>query len=168
PLPGERSGHRAADRPATSVHHRDLVLQQHLEPPSDVDQALHSRPHMGELPTGTVTFLFTDIEGSTRLLQELGEAYPAVLEEHAAILRGAIGECGGVEVSTEGDSFSIAFASPVGAVRCAVTAQRGLAGHDWSHGAPVRVRMGLAPGDGVLGGRNYVGLDVNRAARQDA
>jgi class 3 adenylate cyclase len=70
----------------------------------------------GDLLAGTVTFLFTDIEGSTRLLQELGDRYPAVRDEHAAILRRAIGDAGGVEVSTEGDSFFAAFASPVAAV----------------------------------------------------
>jgi predicted ATPase/class 3 adenylate cyclase len=117
------------------------------------------------LPTGTVTFLFTDIEGSTRLLQELGDGYAAVRDGHAAIVRQAIAEGGGVEVSTEGDSFFVAFASPARAVRAAVAAQRGLAGHDWSPAPPVRVRMGLHTGEGVLGGDNYVGLDVNRAAR---
>jgi predicted ATPase/class 3 adenylate cyclase len=120
---------------------------------------------MAALPTGTVTFLFTDIEGSTRLLQELGDRYAAVRDEHAAIVRRAVAEAGGVEVSTEGDSFFVAFASPQAAVRAAVAAQRGLAAHDWPPGRPVRVRMGLHTGEGVLGGDNYVGLDVNRAAR---
>jgi predicted ATPase/class 3 adenylate cyclase len=118
-----------------------------------------------ELPTGTVTFLFTDIEGSTRLLQELGDRYAAVRDQHAAIVRRAIAEGGGVEVSTEGDSFFAAFGGPVGAVRAAVAAQHGLAGHDWPAGFPVRVRMGLHTGEGVRGGDNYVGIDVNRAAR---
>jgi predicted ATPase/class 3 adenylate cyclase len=117
------------------------------------------------LPTGTVTFLFTDIEGSTRLLQELGDRYAAVRDRHAAILREAFEANGGVEVSTEGDSFFVAFASPVGAVRAAVDAQRGLAAHEWAPGSQVRVRMGLHTGEGVLGGDNYVGMDVNRAAR---
>ena len=76
------------------------------------------------LPTGTVTFLFTDIGGSTRLLQDLGDRYGAVRDEHAAILRRAIRDGGGVEVSTESDSFFAAFASPVGAVRSSVAAQR--------------------------------------------
>jgi predicted ATPase/class 3 adenylate cyclase len=120
---------------------------------------------MAKLPTGTVTFLFTDIEGSTRLLQELGDRYAAVLDEHAAIVRGAIADGGGVEVGTEGDSFFAAFPSPVGAVDAAVAAQRGLAAHHWSHGTPVRVRMGLHTGEGVLRGDSYVGIDVNRAAR---
>src|SRR5437667_2528808 len=120
---------------------------------------------MAKLPTGTVTFLFTDIEGSTKLLQQLGDRYAAVRDEHAAIIRRAIAEGGGVEVSTVGDSFFAVFPSPVGAVRAAVAAQRGLATHDWSPGAPVRVRMGLHTGEGVPGGDNYVGIDVNRAAR---
>jgi predicted ATPase/class 3 adenylate cyclase len=118
-----------------------------------------------QLPTGTVTFLFTDIEGSTRLLQELGDRYAAVRDEHAAIVRRAIDEGGGAEVSTEGDSFFAAFGGPAGAVRAAVAAQRGLAGHGWPAGFPVRVRMGLHTGEGMRGGDNYVGIDVNRAAR---
>ena len=132
---------------------------------SGLRQSSRPRPRSAELPTGTVTFLFTDIEGSTRLLQELGDRYAAVRDDHAAILRHAIQEGGGVEVNTEGDSFFAAFRSPAGAVRAAFTAQRGLAGHDWSPGAPVRVRMGLHTGDGTLGGDDYVGIDVHRAAR---
>ena len=124
-----------------------------------------ARAQVPELPTGTVTFLFTDIEGSTRLLQQLGGRYPAVRDEHAAILRRAIRDRDGVEVSTEGDSFFAAFASPVAAVGAAVAAQRGLAAHPWPEGFAVRVRMGLHTGEGVLGGDNYVGIDVNRAAR---
>jgi class 3 adenylate cyclase len=120
---------------------------------------------MAELPTGTVTFLFTDIEGSTRLLQELGDRYAVVRDDHAAIVRRATAEGGGVQVSTGGDSFFLAFRTPVGAVRAAVAAQRGLATHDWSPAPPVRVRMGLHTGEGVLGGDDYVGIDVNRAAR---
>jgi predicted ATPase/class 3 adenylate cyclase len=120
---------------------------------------------MTDLPTGTVTFLFTDIEGSTRLLQALGERYPAVHDEHAAIVRRAVAEAGGTEVSTHGDAFFVAFRSPVGAVRAAVVAQRGLAAHNWSPGPPVRVRMGVHTGEGTLGGDDYVGLDVHRAAR---
>jgi class 3 adenylate cyclase len=117
------------------------------------------------LPTGTVTFLFSDIEGSTRLLQRLGDGYAAVRDEHAAIVRRAVAEAGGVEVSTEGDSFFVAFASPQAAVRAAVAAQRALAAHPWPMEGPLGVRMGLHAGEGVLGGDNYVGLDVHRAAR---
>jgi predicted ATPase/class 3 adenylate cyclase len=120
---------------------------------------------MADLPTGTVTFLFTDIEGSTGLLQTLGDRYAAVLDEHAAIVRRAVSEGGGVEVSTHGDAFFVVFPSPAGAVRAAIAAQRGLASHDWSPGPPVRVRMGLHTGEGLLGGDDYVGIDVHRAAR---
>ncbi len=120
---------------------------------------------MAELPTGTVTFLFSDIEGSTRLLHELGDGYAAVRGDYAAIVRRAITDGGGVEVSTEGDSFFVAFQSPVGAARAAVAAQQGLTAHDWAHGGPLRARMGLHTGEGVLGGENYLGMDVNRAAR---
>jgi predicted ATPase/class 3 adenylate cyclase len=120
---------------------------------------------MADLPTGTVTFLFTDIEGSTGLLQTLGDRYAAVLDEHAAIVRRAVSEGGGVEVSTHGDAFFVVFRSPAGAVRAAIAAQRGLASHDWSPGPPVRVRMGVHTGEGLLGGDDYVGIDVHRAAR---
>jgi predicted ATPase/class 3 adenylate cyclase len=120
---------------------------------------------MTDLPTGTVTFLFTDIEGSTGLVQALGDRYPAVLDEHAAIVRRAVAEAGGIEVSTHGDAFFVVFASPAGAVRAAAAAQRGLAAHDWSPGPPVRVRVGVHTGEGTLGGDDYVGIDVHRAAR---
>ena len=122
---------------------------------------------MPELPTGTVTFLFTDIEGSTRLLQELGrDAYGRVQDEHAGIMRRAIAAGGGVEVRTEGDSFFVVFPSPTGALHAAVAAQRALASHEWPHAAVIGVRMGVHTGEGViLGGDDYLGIDVNRAAR---
>ncbi|MDQ4059139.1 MAG: adenylate/guanylate cyclase domain-containing protein, partial [Actinomycetota bacterium] len=120
---------------------------------------------MPELPTGTVTFLFTDIEGSTGLIQELGERFLTVLGEHAEIIRRGLSEFDGVEVNTEGDSFFAAFRTPADAVLAAVTVQRGLAAHDWPEGAPLRVRIGVHTGEGVLGGKDYVGIDVNRAAR---
>jgi predicted ATPase/class 3 adenylate cyclase len=122
------------------------------------------RSPMTGLPTGTVTFLFSDIEGSTRLLQELGGGYVAVQDAYAAIVRQAVDK-GGVEVSTEGDSFFVAFPSPARAVEAAVAAQRGLAAHQWPMEAPMRVRMGLHTGEGILGGDDYVGIDVHRAAR---
>jgi predicted ATPase/class 3 adenylate cyclase len=130
-----------------------------------IEERKHRVQQMTDLPTGTVTFLFTDIEGSTRLLQALGDRYAAVLDEHAAIVRRAVTEGGGVEVSTHGDAFFVVFASPARAVRAAVAAQRGLAGHDWSPAPPVRVRMGVHTGEGTLGGDDYVGIDVHRAAR---
>ena len=120
---------------------------------------------MPALPLGTLTFLFTDIEGSTRLLEQLGDRFPEALEAHNAILRQAIGANQGHEVSTEGDAFFAVFPSAVDAVRATVSAQRALAGAEWPDGLPVRVRMGLHTGEGVLGGDNYAGVDVNRAAR---
>src|SRR4051794_34177088 len=120
---------------------------------------------MAELPTGTVTFLFTDIEGSTRLLQELGERYVAARDAHAAVMREAVGRHGGVEVSTAGDSFFVAFPDAVEAVAAAVEAQRGLEALGSATDVPIRVRMGLHTGEGTLGGDDYVGIDVNRAAR---
>jgi predicted ATPase/class 3 adenylate cyclase len=120
---------------------------------------------MTELPAGTVTFLFTDIEGSTRLVQDLGDRYATIREEHAAMLRRAIAEGDGIEIGTEGDSFFVAFRSPVAAVRAAVAAQRDLAAHDWPPGGRVRVRMGIHTGEGVPTGNDYVGIDVHRASR---
>ena len=120
---------------------------------------------MQDLPSGIVTFLFTDMEGSTGLLERLGERFREVHKRHDAIVRAAIAEGGGREVSTEGDSFFAVFPSPTGAVRAAAQAQRELAATTWPDGVAVRVRMGLHTGEGVLGGDNYLGLDVNRAAR---
>jgi len=118
------------------------------------------------LPTGTLTFLFSDIEGSTRLLQSAGAAYTQLLERHQALLRAAFGAAGGVEVATEGDSFFVVFASAGSAVRAAAAAQRALAAETWPPSVgEVRVRIGLHTGEGTLGGDNYVGLDVHRAAR---
>jgi predicted ATPase/class 3 adenylate cyclase len=119
---------------------------------------------MRELPAGTVTFLFSDIEGSTRLLQRLGtEEYSGAQDAHAAIMRAAVAEGGGIEVRTEGDSFFVVFSSAVNAVRAAVTAQRSMAQQSWSDN--VRVRIGLHTGEGHPGGDDYVGIEVNRAAR---
>ena len=125
-----------------------------------------SRPPTRVLPTGTLTFLFSDIEGSTRLLASLGAAFGPLLERHHALLRGAFEAAGGVEVATEGDSFFVVFRSATSAVAAAAAAQRALAAEPWSAEAnAVRVRMGLHTGEGTLGGDNYVGMDVHRAAR---
>jgi predicted ATPase/class 3 adenylate cyclase len=122
-------------------------------------------PPMADLPTGTVTFLFTDIEGSTRLLQAVGERWRPILEEHNRLLREAIREAEGVDVQTEGDSFFAVFRSAPAAVAAAAAAQRALAEHPWPPDATVRVRMGMHTGAGTVGGDDYVGLDVHRAAR---
>ena len=120
---------------------------------------------MPSLPVGTVTFLFTDIEGSTRLVQELGDRFRPTLATHHSILRRAIAAHAGAEVSTEGDAFFAVFPSPIGAMSAAVEAQRELAATPWPDGSSVLVRMGLHTGEGELGGDNYIGVDVHRAAR---
>ncbi|HTE65420.1 MAG TPA: adenylate/guanylate cyclase domain-containing protein, partial [Candidatus Binatia bacterium] len=112
-----------------------------------------------------MTFLFTDIEGSTRLLSALGDGYAALLDAHSAILRSAIGAHAGTEVSTEGDAFFAVFPSARDAVSAAAEAQRALDATRWPEGSIVKVRMGLNSGEAKFGGDNYVGLDVNRAAR---
>ena len=120
---------------------------------------------MRELPRGTVTFLFTDIEGSTRLLKRLGEAYGAVLEEHQRLLRQAFEAAGGQEIDTQGDSFFVAFPRAKDAVRAAIAGQRALAAHRWPKDAAVRVRMGLHTGEPAVGDERYVGMGVHKAAR---
>ena len=120
---------------------------------------------MADLPTGTVTFLFTDIEGSTRLAQEQRDAWPQLLERHREIARAAWVEHDGIEISTEGDSFFVVFAGAPQAVAAAVAVQRALFAEAWPAGAQIRVRMGLHTGAGMLSGGGYVGLDVHRAAR---
>ncbi len=122
---------------------------------------------MGQLPTGTVTLLFSDIEGSTVLLSGLGAAlWSDVLQAHRQILRSAFVAHGGIELGTEGDSFFIVFTSAHEAVVAAIEAQRGLLRHSWPEGvAPLRVRMGLHTGEPQPGEEGYIGLDVHRAAR---
>ena len=117
------------------------------------------------LPSGTVTLLFSDIEGSTRLLERLGERYDEVLGEHRRIVRRAVVRHGGDEVRTEGDAFFVAFARAGDAVRAAVEAQRGLAACLWPPGAAVRVRIGLHTGEPRVVTADYVGIDVHCAAR---
>jgi len=114
----------------------------------------------GELPTGTVTFLFTDIEGSTTLLQELGDAaYARALAEQRTLLRESFAAHGGIEIDTQGDAFFCVFASAREAAACAQEAQERLAA------TPMRVRMGLHSGEALLEDDRYVGLEVHRAAR---
>lgn len=120
---------------------------------------------MPDLPTGTVTFLFSDIQGSTQLLQKLGDEYSRVLSEHHRLLRDAFAKHHGIVIDTQGDSFFVAFTRALDAVRAAADAQRALHGHDWGSGIRVHVRMGLHTGEPVLVGERYVGMDVHRAAR---
>ncbi len=120
---------------------------------------------MSTLPTGTVTFFFSDIEGSTRLIQRLGERYPDVLLAHHAIQREALAANGGHELRTEGDSFFIVFKSALEACAGAAAVQKMMAQHAWPDDGQVRVRIGLHTGEATLVGNEYLGLDVHRAAR---
>ncbi len=117
------------------------------------------------LPTGTVTLLFTDVEGSTDALRRLGARYRDALELHESVIRTAIAAAGGVEVDTQGDAFFVAFADAVAAVRAAARIQAELGAATWPEDVPLRVRMGIHTGEPVRAGDRYVGLDVNRAAR---
>lgn len=120
---------------------------------------------MTDVPTGTVTFLFTDIEGSTALLTALGTAYREVRDVHARLLRAAFAVHGGYEVDNPGDGFFVAFGSAREAVAAAIETQRALAEHAWPAGGPVKVRIGVHTGEAEVAGDGYVGLDVHRAAR---
>ena len=118
------------------------------------------KPVGRDLPSGTVTFLFTDVEGSTKLLHELGAAaYAVALAEHRRVLREAFGAHGGVEVDTQGDAFFVAFPTAPGALAAADAALGGLST------GPIRVRMGVHTGTPHVGDEGYVGVDVHRAAR---
>jgi predicted ATPase/class 3 adenylate cyclase len=133
-----------------------------VEPPAQPAPLGTRRP----LPAGTVTFLFTDIEGSTELITRLGGAYEPLLEAHRAILRAAVAAEGGVEVQTEGDAFFVAFASASAAAAACVGAQRALAAHPWPADARIRVRMGLHTGEATpTPSGDYTSLEVHRAAR---
>ena len=117
------------------------------------------------MPAGSVTLLFSDIEGSTALLSRLGDRYREALSDHRVLLRAEFKAWRGHEISTEGDSFFVAFAAAADAVACCLAAQRALAAHDWPGGDAVRVRMGLHSGEVTRHEGSYVGMDVHRAAR---
>jgi class 3 adenylate cyclase len=124
---------------------------------------------MPPLPSGTVTFVFTDIEGSTRLLQELGdEGYGRVSGDHRRLVRETFGARCGTEIDTQGDAFFFSFPRARDAVAAAVDAQRALRDHEWPEGKAVLVRMGLHTGEPHLSEEGYLGLDVVRAARISA
>lgn len=120
---------------------------------------------MPELPTGTLTLLFTDMEGSTHVLQQVGEGYADILQECRRLLRRAFGQWHGQEVDTQGDAFFVVFARASDAVGAAVDIQRALATHPWPQDAMVRVRIGLHTGEPQRFAEGYVGLDVHHAAR---
>ena len=123
---------------------------------------------MADLPAGTVTFLFTDIEGSTKLLKQLGERYDDALADHQRILRERFAAHRGREIDTQGDSFFVAFARAGDAVAAAIDGQRALSSHGWPEAAQLRVRMGLHSGEPRARGERYVGFGVHRAARVGA
>ncbi len=116
-------------------------------------------------PSGVVTFLFTDIVGSTRLLQQLGDRYASVLAEHQRHIRAALQAHHGVELGTEGDAFFVVFQQASDALAAAIEAQRALLAHAWPEHAPLRVRMGLSTGQPAVTPNGYVGIDVTRAKR---
>jgi len=123
---------------------------------------------VAELPAGAVTFLFTDVEGSTQLVKQLRDAYPQVLAEHRRLLREAFAAHNGHEIDTQGDAFFVAFASARDAVLAAVEGQRALAQHPWPGGARVRVRIGIHTGQASPTDGRYTGVAVHRAARISA
>jgi DNA-binding NarL/FixJ family response regulator/class 3 adenylate cyclase len=120
---------------------------------------------MNELPQGTVTLLFTDVEGSTQLVHQLGDTYAGVLADHRRLVREAVAAQGGYEVDSRGDEFFLAFPTAAAAVDAAVSLQQSLASHDWPPGSQVRVRIGLHTGRPALRDGAYFGMDVHRAAR---
>nr|MBA2286017.1 adenylate/guanylate cyclase domain-containing protein [Ktedonobacteraceae bacterium] len=120
---------------------------------------------MRPLPTGTLTLLFTDIEGSTRLLQRLGSGYADLLRECRSLLRKAFQQRNGHEVDTQGDAFFVVFERAADAISAAAAAQQALFNAHWPAGARVRVRMGLHTGEPQATEEGYIGLDVHRAAR---
>jgi predicted ATPase/class 3 adenylate cyclase len=117
-----------------------------------------------ELPTGTLTFLFTDLEGSTRLLHEFPDSYASLLETHRGIIRDAVTKCGGIEFGTGGDALFIVFDSAPSAVRCAILAQRALQSHPWPVPS-LKVRMALHTGEARVVDDDYVGLALHVVAR---
>ena len=119
---------------------------------------------MDETLTATVTFLFSDVEGSTALLRKLRDGYSAVMGMHEELMRAAWAGSGR-ELDADGDSFFVAFGRPKQAVDAAVAAQRALAEHDWPDDIDLRVRIGIHTGEASLVGDQYVGLAVHRAAR---
>lgn len=120
---------------------------------------------MSELPSGTVTMLFADIEGSTSLVHRLGDDYGAVLGDYRRLLREAVADAGGHEVDCRADELFAAFPRAANAVAAALSAQRKLAAHVWPEDARIRARMGLHTGEPVVEGDVYLGIDVHRAVR---
>jgi class 3 adenylate cyclase/CheY-like chemotaxis protein len=120
---------------------------------------------MPELPTGTVTFLFTDLEGSTHLAHRLADEWHGVLVEHRRLVRAAAANASGAEIDCRGDEFFLAFEDAGAAAEAAVAAQRSILTHPWPEGAELRVRVGIHTGEAIFADEDYLGVDVHRAAR---
>ncbi len=156
---------RTAARSAFAVV-RAAADQRRLTTSRDVRKPFAEKAgRVPKLPSGTITFLFTDIEGSTRLLKQLGDRYADVLAAHNHSLREAFANHGGEVVDTQGDAFFVAFPRARDAIEAAVAAQRMLAAQRWPDAIELRVRMGIHTGEPTVGADRYVGLGVHRAAR---
>src|SRR6266508_3546878 len=137
--------------PRATIHPR-------LPPPPPPIRALPQEPAVPDLPGGTVTFLFTDIEGSTRLLKQLHDRYAEAMADHQRLLRAVFHENGGCELDTQGDAFFVVFRRAKDAVTAAVAAQRALAAHAWPAQSQLLVRMGMHTGEPTVTPERYVGL----------
>jgi class 3 adenylate cyclase/CheY-like chemotaxis protein len=120
---------------------------------------------MPELPTGTVTFLFTDVEGSTALAHKLADDFQEVLVEHRTLVRSAVAERDGVEIDVRGDEFFVAFDDAAAAAQAAIVAQRAISSHPWPTDAELRIRMGMHTGEAIYADKDYLGIEVHKAAR---
>jgi class 3 adenylate cyclase/CheY-like chemotaxis protein len=120
---------------------------------------------MPELPTGTVTFLFTDVEGSTALAHKLPHDFQDILVEHRTLVRASVAERDGVEIDVRGDEFFVAFDDAAGAAHAAIAAQRAISSHTWPKDAELRIRMGMHTGEAIYADKDYLGVDVHKAAR---
>src|SRR2546423_2194872 len=120
---------------------------------------------MPNLPHGTVTLVFTDVEGSTQLVQRLGDDYAHVLDDHRRLFHEAVEREGGIVIDARGDEFFVVFEDAGPATEALVAAQQAFAEHDWPSGVELRVRMGLHTGEPTVRDHTYFGLDVHRAAR---
>jgi class 3 adenylate cyclase/CheY-like chemotaxis protein len=120
---------------------------------------------MPELPTGTVTFLFTDVEGSTALAHKLAHDFQDVLVKHRSLVRSAVAERDGVEIDVRGDEFFVAFDDAAAAAQAAIAAQRAISSHSWPQDAELRIRMGMHTGEAIYADKDYLGIDVHKAAR---
>ncbi len=120
---------------------------------------------MPDLPHGTVTLVFTDVEGSTQLVGRLGDRYAELLDDHRRLLRAAVDAADGHVVDHRGDEFFLVFEDATRAAEAVSEAQRAIAEHEWPDGVELRVRMGMHTGEPNIRDRSYFGLDVHRAAR---